>query len=113
MSRSPPSTTSAPEGATFPFGAHVAVVEIDAETGRVELRRHVAVDDCGRIVNPMLVDGQVHGGLASGISQALYEEFVYDADGNPLTSTFAEYAHPERGGVRGLGRRPHRDASRR
>ncbi len=82
------------KGATFPFGAHVAVVEIDADTGRVELRRHVAVDDCGRIVNPMLVDGQVHGGLASGISQALYEEFVYDADGNPLTSTFAEYAIP-------------------
>jgi carbon-monoxide dehydrogenase large subunit len=83
-----------PEGATFPFGAHVAVVEIDADTGRVEVRRHVAVDDCGRIVNPMLVDGQVHGGLASGISQALYEEFVYDDDGNPLTSTFAEYAIP-------------------
>jgi carbon-monoxide dehydrogenase large subunit len=81
-------------GATFPFGAHVAVVDIDADTGRVDLVRHVAVDDCGRIVNPVLVDGQVHGGLASGISQALYEEFVYDADGNPLTSTFAEYALP-------------------
>jgi carbon-monoxide dehydrogenase large subunit len=83
-----------PAGATFPFGAHVSVVEVDADTGRVTVRRHVAVDDCGRIVNPMLVDGQVHGGLASGISQALFEEFVYDADGNPLTSTFAEYAIP-------------------
>jgi carbon-monoxide dehydrogenase large subunit len=81
-------------GASFPFGAHVAVVEIDRETGEVDLVRHVAVDDCGRIVNPMLVDGQVHGGLASGISQALYEQFVYDDDGNPLTSTLAEYALP-------------------
>ena len=56
--------------------------------------RHIAVDDCGRILNPMLVDGQVHGGLASGISQALWEEMVYDDDGNPLTSTLAEYAMP-------------------
>ena len=56
--------------------------------------RHIAVDDCGTIVNPLLVDGQVHGGLASGISQALWEEFVYDADGNPLTSTLADYALP-------------------
>jgi carbon-monoxide dehydrogenase large subunit len=81
-------------GATFPFGAHVAVVEIDRDTGKVDLVRHIAVDDCGRIINPMLVDGQVHGGLASGISQALYEHFVYDDDGNPLTSTLAEYALP-------------------
>jgi len=81
-------------GSTFPFGAHVAIVEIDRDTGKVELLRHIAVDDCGRIVNPMLVDGQVHGGLASGIAQALWEEFVYDADGNPLTSTLAEYGIP-------------------
>jgi aerobic carbon-monoxide dehydrogenase large subunit len=81
-------------GASFPFGAHVSVVEIDTETGRVVPIRHVAVDDCGRILNPMLVDGQVHGGLASGISQALWEEMVYDADGNPLTSTLAEYGMP-------------------
>ncbi|MFN8026056.1 MAG: molybdopterin cofactor-binding domain-containing protein [Acidimicrobiia bacterium] len=80
--------------ASFPFGAHVAVVEIDRDTGEVDLVKHVAVDDCGRIINPMLVDGQVHGGLASGISQALYEHFVYDDDGNPLTSTLAEYALP-------------------
>ncbi len=81
-------------GASFPFGAHVSVVEVDTETGRVEPIRHIAVDDCGRILNPMLVDGQVHGGLASGISQALWEEMVYDDDGNPLTSTLAEYAMP-------------------
>jgi carbon-monoxide dehydrogenase large subunit len=81
-------------GATFPFGAHVAVVEVDAETGRVELLRHVAVDDCGRIVNPLLVNGQQHGGIAQGAGQALWEQFVYDEDGNPLTSTLAEYAMP-------------------
>ncbi|MGD9793071.1 MAG: xanthine dehydrogenase family protein molybdopterin-binding subunit [Acidimicrobiia bacterium] len=79
-------------GATFPFGAHVAVVEIDTETGKVELLRHIAVDDCGTVVNPMIVAGQQHGGIASGIGQALFEEFVYDEDGNPLTSTLAEYA---------------------
>ncbi|MFI5045483.1 MAG: xanthine dehydrogenase family protein molybdopterin-binding subunit [Acidimicrobiia bacterium] len=81
-------------GSTYPFGAHVSVVEIDTETGKVVPLRHIAVDDCGRILNPMLVDGQVHGGLASGISQALWEHFVYDADGNPLTSTLAEYPLP-------------------
>jgi carbon-monoxide dehydrogenase large subunit len=81
-------------GSTFPFGAHIAVVEVDTETGRVEPVRHIAVDDCGTIINPLLVDGQVHGGLASGISQALWEQFVYDADGNPLTSTLADYALP-------------------
>jgi carbon-monoxide dehydrogenase large subunit len=81
-------------GSTFPFGAHVAVVEVDTETGDVRLARHVAVDDCGRILNPMLVDGQVHGGLAQGIAQALYEEFVHDELGNPLTATFTGYAIP-------------------
>ncbi len=82
------------EGATFPFGAHVAVVEVDRETGAVRLVRHVAVDDCGRILNPMIVTGQQHGGIAQGAAQALWEQFVYDADGNPLTSTLAEYAMP-------------------
>ncbi len=81
-------------GASFPFGAHVSVVEVDTETGRIVPVRHVAVDDCGRILNPMLVDGQVHGGLASGIAQALWEQMVYDDDGNPLTSTLAEYGIP-------------------
>jgi carbon-monoxide dehydrogenase large subunit len=84
----------AQKGATFPFGAHVAVVEVDMETGRVELVRHVAVDDCGRIVNPLLVTGQQHGGIAQGAAQALWEQFVYDEAGNPLTSTLAEYAMP-------------------
>ena len=82
------------EGATFPFGSHVAVVDVDVETGKVLLRRVVAVDDCGRILNPLLVHGQQHGGIAQGAAQALWEQFVYDANGNPLTSTLAEYAMP-------------------
>jgi len=81
-------------GATFPFGAHIAVVEIDSDTGRVRLLRHVAVDDCGTVLNPLLVEGQQHGGIASGVSQALYEEVRYDDDGNPLTSNFMDYALP-------------------
>jgi aerobic carbon-monoxide dehydrogenase large subunit len=82
---------SAP-GATFPFGAHVAVVEVDTETGKTVLRRVVTVDDAGTVVNPLLAEGQRHGGIAQGAAQALLEEFVYDADGNPLTSSFADYA---------------------
>ena len=81
-------------GSTYPFGAHVAVVEIDSETGLVELVRHVAVDDCGRVLNPLIVEGQQHGGIAQGVAQALFEQFVYDEAGNPLTSTLAEYAMP-------------------
>ncbi|MFT4083432.1 MAG: xanthine dehydrogenase family protein molybdopterin-binding subunit [Nocardioides sp.] len=80
--------------ATFPFGAHVAIVEVDAETGRVTPLRHVAVDDCGRVLNPLIVAGQQHGGALQGISQALWEEMVYDADGTPLTSTFVDYCIP-------------------
>ena len=68
---------------TFPFGAHVAVVEVDTETGEVELRRHVAVDDAGTIINPVIAEGQVHGGVAAGVAQALFEEFLYDEEGNP------------------------------
>ncbi|HUR49283.1 MAG TPA: xanthine dehydrogenase family protein molybdopterin-binding subunit [Acidimicrobiales bacterium] len=79
-------------GPTFPFGAHVAIVEVDTETGMVKLRQLVAVDDAGKILNPTLADGQVHGGVAQGVAQALLEEFSYDADGNPLTSTLADYA---------------------
>ncbi|MBB6625944.1 xanthine dehydrogenase family protein molybdopterin-binding subunit [Nocardioides sp. KIGAM211] len=82
------------DGATFPFGAHVAIVEVDTETGRVRPLRHVAVDDCGRILNPLLVAGQQHGGAVQGISQALWEEMVYDERGTPLTSSFADYAMP-------------------
>lgn len=82
------------EGATFPFGAHVSVVEVDTGTGRVTPRRHVAVDDCGRILNPLLVEGQQHGGLAQGISQALYEEVLFDPEGQPRTATLADYRAP-------------------
>jgi aerobic carbon-monoxide dehydrogenase large subunit len=79
-------------GGTFPSGAHIAVVDVDTETGKVVLRRIVAVDDAGRILNPLLAEGQVHGGLAQGAAQALFEEVVYDADGNPLTNNLADYA---------------------
>ena len=82
------------EGASFPFGAHVSVVEVDLDTGFVRPLRHVAVDDCGRIVNPLLVTGQQHGGIAQGMAQALWEQVVFDADGNPLTANLADYAMP-------------------
>ena len=81
----------APEGATFPFGAHVSIVEVDMDTGDVSVVRHVACDDAGTVINPLLVDGQVHGGLAQGIAQALLEEFMYDDDGNPITANFMDY----------------------
>jgi aerobic carbon-monoxide dehydrogenase large subunit len=77
---------------TFPFGAHVSVVEADTETGQVKLLRHVTVDDAGRVLNPVLTEGQRHGGIAQGAAQALLEEVLYDADGNPQTSTLADYA---------------------
>ena len=79
---------------TFPFGCHIAVAEVDIETGEAKLVRHIAVDDCGTILNPMLVHGQVHGGVAQGAAQALYEEFVYDAEGNPLSTSLLDYAIP-------------------
>ncbi|MEX1105398.1 MAG: xanthine dehydrogenase family protein molybdopterin-binding subunit [Ilumatobacteraceae bacterium] len=79
-------------GATFPFGAHVAVVEVDTETGQVKHIRHVACDDAGRVLNPMLLEGQIHGGVAQGSAQALWEEVRYDSDGNPITSNLADYA---------------------
>jgi len=82
------------EDSTYPFGAHVAVVEVDTETGKAKLVRHVAVDDCGLRINPMLVEGQIHGGIAQGAAQALFESFVYDELGNPLTSSLATYAMP-------------------
>jgi len=78
--------------ATFPFGAHVAVVEVDTGTGQVKHLRQIACDDAGRVVNPMLLDGQIHGGIAQGTAQALLEEVRYDEDGNPITSNLAEYA---------------------
>ncbi|MEE2768157.1 MAG: xanthine dehydrogenase family protein molybdopterin-binding subunit [Actinomycetota bacterium] len=81
----------AQEGATFPFGAHLVVVDVDIETGGVVVERIVAVDDAGILVNPLLAAGQIHGGLAQGVAQALLEEFRYDTDGNPQTSNLADY----------------------
>ncbi len=79
------------DGATFPSGVHCAVVEIDTETGQVQIVRYIACDDAGRILNPLIVAGQVHGGIAQGAAQALLEEMVYDANGNPQTGNFADY----------------------
>ncbi|MEY2446104.1 MAG: aerobic carbon-monoxide dehydrogenase large subunit [Ilumatobacteraceae bacterium] len=76
---------------TFPFGAHVAVVDVDTETGKVVLRRIIAVDDAGTLINPLIVEGQIHGGIAQGVAQALMEWMQYDEDGNPVTSNFADY----------------------
>ena len=81
-------------GATFPFGCHVAVVEVDTETGKVRHLRQVACDDAGRVLNPLLLEGQIHGGIAQGTAQALLEEVRYDEDGNPVTSNLADYAFP-------------------
>ena len=80
-----------PEGATFPFGTHICVVEVDVETGAVGVMRHIACDDAGIIINPLIVDGQVHGGIAQGVAQALLEVVAYDPDGNPITSNLADY----------------------
>ena len=77
---------------SFPFGAHVAVAEVDTETGEARLVRHITVDDAGTVVNPVLAEGQRHGGIAQGAAQALLEEMLYDADGNPTTTTLADYA---------------------
>jgi carbon-monoxide dehydrogenase large subunit len=84
-----------PSNFTWPFGTHVAVVEVDPETGVIKLRRYIAVDDCGRVINPMLVDGQIHGGLAQGIAQALYEEAVYDENGQLVSGSLMDYAVPK------------------
>mgnify|MGYP001347726931 FL=1 len=79
------------EGATFPFGTHIAVAEVDLETGKSTIQRIIAVDDSGKIMNPLLAAGQIHGGLAQGVAQALLEEFKYDSDGNPQTTNLADY----------------------
>jgi carbon-monoxide dehydrogenase large subunit len=84
-----------PKNFTFPFGTHIAVVEIDRETGDIKFQRYVAVDDCGRVINPMLVDGQVQGGIVQSIGQALYEEIVYDEQGQLITGTLMDYAVPK------------------
>lgn len=83
-----------PENFVYPFGTHICVVDVDPETFQVKIRRYVAVDDCGTQINPMIVEGQIHGGVVQGLAQALYEESVYDPAGNLLTSTLSDYAVP-------------------
>ncbi len=84
-----------PSNCTFPFGTHIAVVEVDPETGVTKFLRYVAVDDCGKILSPLLVEGQIHGGIAQGIAQALYEEVIYDENGQLITATLMDYAVPK------------------
>jgi len=84
-----------PSNFTFPFGTHIAVVEVDRDTGDIKFLRYVAVDDCGKVINPMLVDGQVHGGIVQSIGQAMYEEVVYDEQGQLVTGTLMDYAVPK------------------
>jgi carbon-monoxide dehydrogenase large subunit len=83
-----------PANFTYPFGAHVAIVEVDRDTGKVDLKRFIAVDDVGNVINPMIVDGQIHGGLAQGIGQALFEEAVYDDNGQLITGSYMDYTMP-------------------
>jgi carbon-monoxide dehydrogenase large subunit len=83
-----------PPNFVFPFGTHICVVEVDAQTGQVTVVKYLAIDDCGRLINPMIAEGQVHGGIAQGLSQALFEELVYDDDGQLLTGTLMDYAIP-------------------
>jgi carbon-monoxide dehydrogenase large subunit len=83
-----------PPNCTFPFGTHIAIVEVDANTGHVDLKRYVAVDDCGNQINPLVVQGQIHGGIAQGVAQALYEHGVYDDNGQLVTGTLMDYAIP-------------------
>jgi len=83
-----------PPNFTFPFGAHICVTEVDTETGHVRIRDYFGVDDCGPVINPIIVDGQIHGGIAQGVAQALYEEAVYDEDGNLVTGSMVDYLVP-------------------
>ncbi len=83
-----------PPNFSWPFGTHMCVVEVDEETGAVDVLKYVAVDDCGNQINPLIVEGQVHGGVVQGLAQALFEEAVYDEDGNLRTSTLADYLVP-------------------
>src|SRR5439155_6339306 len=84
----------APTGAAYASGTHVAIVEVDNETGEVQMLKYIAVDDCGRVLNHYLAEAQIHGGLAQGIGQALYEEVIYDQDGQLLTGTLLDYPLP-------------------
>ena len=94
-----------PPNLTFPFGSYICVVDIDKGTGQVHVRRFVAIDDCGNIINPMIVDGQIHGGLTMGLAPALYEEITYDELGNNMAGTFMDYLAPDGGREPGLGDR--------
>ena len=87
-------TSFSPGNATWPFGTHLAVVEVDSDTGDVEILKYAAVDDCGNRVSPMIVNGQIHGGITQGIGQALFEEAVYDEAGNLLTGSLLDYPIP-------------------
>jgi carbon-monoxide dehydrogenase large subunit len=84
-----------PKNFTFPFGTHICVVEVDRETGEIQFQRYIAVDDCGNQINPLLVHGQVHGGIVQSIGQALFEEAVYDEQGQLITGTLMDYAVPK------------------
>jgi carbon-monoxide dehydrogenase large subunit len=88
------SVVFSPPNATWPFGSHMALVEVDPETGDVKILNYWATDDCGNVINPMIVDGQVHGGIAQGVAQALFEEAIYDSDGNLLTGPLIDYPLP-------------------
>ena len=83
-----------PPNFTFPFGAHIVVSEVMKETGQIKILRYIAVDDCGTILNPLIVDGQVHGGVAQGLGQALWEQAVYDDNGQLITGEYMDYAMP-------------------
>jgi CO/xanthine dehydrogenase Mo-binding subunit len=83
-----------PAQATFASGNHAGIIEVDPQTGTVQVLRYVAVHDCGRVINPMIVEGQVHGGVAQGIGGSFYEKLAYDADGQPLSTTFMDYLIP-------------------
>jgi carbon-monoxide dehydrogenase large subunit len=84
-----------PPNCTFPFGTHIAIVEVDPETYQVDLKRYIAVDDVGMVINPMMVEGQIHGGVAQGVAQALWEQAVYDENGQLLSGTLMDYAIPK------------------
>lgn len=83
-----------PANFTYPFGAYIAIVEVDKETGKVDLKRFVAIDDVGNVINPMIVDGQIHGGLAQGIGQALFEGVQYDESGQIINASYMDYCMP-------------------
>jgi carbon-monoxide dehydrogenase large subunit len=89
------SAVFAPDNFNFPFGTHVCVLEIDSVSGDIDIRRYVAIDDCGNRLNPTIVEGQVHGGIAQGIGQALFEEAVYDENGSLVTGSLQDYAVPK------------------